>query len=1143
MPEPTSRLKRVSFRVRITFCAVLVFHAGVFLAGCAHKSLPSVDSSEYANFVSAFYTGLAGLQTGEDTRAKEKLTQATQLVPQEPAAWADLALFAARQQDFDKAAQYAETARSLAPENSAIEELLGAIDSTRGKPAEAIAHFRKAVARDGGNVKARYALANEIERQSSATSDSEAQVEFEKILTALPGNISVQLDVARLAAKRGDVATLRRMAALMAAEAADWPVEAKNRLAILVQTANGANPAGAAVQAAFLRNVLIREPAYRRSVDAVRTPAVYVAEPFVRFIKLPAVDSRPAPPDGSLTFTASDIDAGPATWASAVPLDDSGQLRILEADSNAVRIRDGARLEFAGAGTPGRNSVLAADLNYDFKADIVLANSAGLRIYLQQSLTRFDDITPRTKIPVDILKGSYTGAWALDVDLDGDLDIVLGTPHGQPVVLRNNGDNTFAALRPFAGVEGMRAFAAADLDQDGTADVAILDGSGALHILLNQRFGAYREQALPNGVHGPWLAISAADVDGDGRPDLVMLGEDGAVTRMSLNQGPTRIGSARNPTGAPNLLLADFDNNGSIDVLAGDGSLLLSDGAKFSQISLPTGFQITAAADVNLDGRLDLVGVSAAGKPVQLFNRGSKNYNWQTIRVRAAQSAGDQRINAFGIGGEIEIRSGLLTQKQTITSPLLHFGLGERKQTEVARIVWPNGSVQAEFELTPNAAVLAEQRLKGSCPMLFAWDGRQMSFVKDGAPWAPALGLHINAQAVAGIHQTQEWFKVPGEKLVARDGFYDLRVTAELWETFYIDHYSLKVVDHPEGTEIFTDERFAVEGPPLKIFTLSKPQPFASARDNDGKDVSEIVGKVDAAYLDTFGRGRYQGVVRDHWVEMELPEAAPLSGTLYLLGTGWMHPTDATINIAISQNSDPPPQGLSIEVPDAAGRWVTRKSGLGFLAGKGKTMVIDVSHLFLPGAPRKMRLRTNLEIYWDQLAWATGMETAGTRVGDAPLQKADLLYRGFSTMKAANASSPEIPDYNHLQGTSQKWRDLEGYYTRHGDVRELIAKIDDRITIMNAGDELRLRFTALPAPPPGWKRDFVMVGDGWIKDGDYNCVFSSTVLPLPYHAMKAYDRQPTALEQDPAYRLHPADWQNFHTRYVAPDLFRRALWN
>jgi Tfp pilus assembly protein PilF len=1128
--------------------AVAVGISWVLLVSCSRTGLPKVDSKEYAEVVSAFYVGLAGLQTGEDTRAKDKLTLVTQLAPGEPAAWADLALFTARQQDFEKAAQYAEKARSLAPGNSAVESLLGAISSKQGKLPEAIDHFRKAVMLDGGNVKARQSLAAEIERQSTATSDGEAQAELEKILTNLPGNLSVQLDIARLAAKRGDAATLKRVASELDAESKDWPPEARERLTLLEQQ-------GAALQAVFLRNLLVRVPAYRQSLDAVRTPAIFVADPFTRFIKLPTPDSKPAAPDTSLAFTSADSSNVPALWASASALDDSGQVRIVEADSDAVRIRDGARLEFAGPGAPGRNSVLAADLNYDFKSDIVLANAAGVRIYLHQTPSRFEDITSRTKIPPGVLKGNYTGAWAFDIDLDGDLDIILGVDHGDPIVLRNNGDTTFTVIRPFPAINGLVGLASADLDGDGTADIAMVDAAGALHVLMNQRFGVYRELPVPASVRSSNAAVATADVNGDGTTDIVALRQDGAVTRLSLKEGtntwstgqiapagPAPLSAVNNPANA-NLLAADFDNNGSIDILAGDGRLFLGDGRNYSEIKIPTGLRIGAAADLNQDGRLDLIGIDAAGKPVTLLNHGSKNYNWQAIRVRAAKGTGDQRINSFGIGGEIEIRSGLLTQKQIITSPVLHFGLGERTGTEVARIVWPNGSVQAEFELKLNESILAEQRLKGSCPMLFAWDGRQISFVKDGSPWSPALGLHINAQAVAGIQQTEEWFKVPGEKLAPRDGIYDLRVTAELWETFYIDHYSLKVVDHRDGTEIFTDERFAVDAPPLKIFTVTKSQPFAVARDDRGQDVGEIVRDADGTYLDTFGRGRYQGVTRDHWVELELPASAPSTGSLYLLGTGWMHPTDATVNIALSQNSDPAPQGLSIEAPDAAGHWLVRKSGLGFLAGKGKTMVIDLSGVFVPGAPRKLRLRTNLEIYWDQLAWATGVENAATRVYPAPLKKADLRYRGFSVMKAANPSSPETPNYNQLAGTSQKWRDLEGYYTRHGDVRELIEKLDDRITIMNAGDELRLEFEALPAPPPGWKRDFVMVGDGWIKDGDYNSVFSNTVLPLPYHGIKTYDKAASTLEQDPAYRLHPADWQNFHTRYITPQWFRRALWN
>jgi hypothetical protein len=562
----------------------------------------------------------------------------------------------------------------------------------------------------------------------------------------------------------------------------------------------------------------------------------------------------------------------------------------------------------------------------------------------------------------------------------------------------------------------------------------------------------------------------------------------------------------------------------------------------FSAMNSPADVTSASVADINADGRLDIVG-SAAGAPVVLVNRGSKGYRWQVIRTRAANAQGDQRINSFGLGGEVEVRAGLLAQKQIITAPALHFGLGEQPQSDLARIIWPNGLIQAEFELKADQSILAAQRLKGSCPSLFAWDGSRMTFVKDGAPWSPALGLHINAQQVAGIHQTEEWFKLPGRNVTARDGYYDLRITAELWETYYIEHYSLLAVDHPEGTEIYADERFAVPPPPLKVYITAVPRAFLKAVDDSGADVSATVSESDRIYLDSFGRGQYQGVTRDHWVELELPENAPRSGALYLIADGWMHPTDATVNIALGQTSNPPPQGLRIEVPDDDGRWVTVRSGLGFPAGKLKTVVLDISNIFQPGGTRKLRLGTNLEVYWDRLAWAQGRPEAPIRTVRLPLANAELRYRGFSVMNAANASSPEVPDYDNLEATGQKWRDLEGYYTRYGDIRPLLDAVDDRMVIVNAGDEMRFRFTAPPPPPQGWQRDFIMIGDGWIKDGDYNSVFSKTVQPLPYHGLKDYTVRPASLEEEVAYQKHPTDWERFHTRYVAPDFFRRSLWN
>ena len=72
-------------------------------------------------------------------------------------------------------------------------------------------------------------------------------------------------------------------------------------------------------------------------------------------------------------------------------------------------------------------------------------------------------------------------------------------------------------------------------------------------------------------------------------------------------------------------------------------------------------------------------------------------------------------------------------------------------------------------------------------------------------------------------------------------------------------------------------------------------------------------------------------------------------------------------------------------------------------------------------------------------------------------------------------------------------------------------------------------------------RDFVLMGDGWVKDGDFNTTFSRTVLPLPTHRSGSYSRTPSHLEDDPVYKAQRRDFEEYHTRYVSPDDARRAL--
>jgi hypothetical protein len=417
-----------------------------------------------------------------------------------------------------------------------------------------------------------------------------------------------------------------------------------------------------------------------------------------------------------------------------------------------------------------------------------------------------------------------------------------------------------------------------------------------------------------------------------------------------------------------------------------------------------------------------------------------------------------------------------------------------------------------------------------------------MRFLKDVAPMSAPIGAHHDGKTLEPVGQTQQWFKISGDELVPKDGYYDLRLTNEYWETHYTDFYSLMVVDHPPGSHVFVDERVAWPPAPLKVHVTEEPELFARAVDDQGRDVSAVIRSVDANYLGGFGVGQYQGLTRDHWVELELPPNAPRMGSLYLIGDGFINPWDDTITIARSQHENLQPEDLRIEVADAAGNWRTAKDHLGMPAGRLKTVVVDLTGIFRPGDARKIRLRTNMEVYWDRLAWAVGLPPETARTQSVELASAELRYRGFSQITKAGQAAPELADYQTLVRTADQWRSLEGYYTRYGDVKPLLAAIDDRIVIANSGDELRLRFAALPPRGGGWLRDYVFIGDGWIKEGDYNFRLSKTVLPLPYHGMKSYTLPLTALERDKVYQRHSSDWQTFHTRYLSPEPFIRALW-
>jgi len=203
----------------------VVLAAIVAFTSC-HRSprLPNKNSKTYADMVSAFYIGLAALQVGDDVHAESNLSTATQLVPGEPAAWANWGVLALRQRNYDVAAQRLEKARGLAPKNDRIYDLLGILESQRGNSAESIVDLRKAADLNPQNLRATYRLAEETERLGADTGAAEVQQLLQRILSAQPDNLAALLELSRIAAKRGDDTTLKSAVADISARSAGWRV-------------------------------------------------------------------------------------------------------------------------------------------------------------------------------------------------------------------------------------------------------------------------------------------------------------------------------------------------------------------------------------------------------------------------------------------------------------------------------------------------------------------------------------------------------------------------------------------------------------------------------------------------------------------------------------------------------------------------------------------------------------------------------------------------------------------------------------------------------------------------------------------------------------------------------------------------------
>ena len=1125
----------------------------------------------------AQYRGLTELTTGRLPEAEAEFRKVIALAPGEALGYANLGLTYLRAGRYADAEKQLRRARELDPANAEIALMSAKLYSLTGRAAEArqlLEQFSRAAPT---NAHVLFALA-ELDAPGSDTSQTALrryESRLRNVYTVVPTNLAVRLKLADVLARAGQTDSATRLLEDVRRAGPQLPTETRAALDTALQSLRTGKPVPARPALdRFLHLAELTSPyqAALEDVDWLEGPLV--GRPVLSFTPKYLV---------SLRASKQSKTSGPVRFVDATS--DAGLPEIGGAQGGAPSViatgdfdGDGTDDLFTSVWSPQQNKPIAhlyravgghfadvtarsgldlpggaafatfADFDNDGHLDLFVIGAQRAYLLHNDGTGKFRDVT--SKSGISNIAGSTKALFA-DLDHDGDLDLLLIGRNGL-VVYRNNLDGTFTDVSREMGFatsppSGARDAAIGDFDGDGRIDVVVLNAQGHVQLFHNDGNRHFSDATARSGLSANGgSAFAVGDYDNDGFLDIAVVGSEPSLWRNSGSGTFTRDrrSATLSASRATNPLAAeffDYDNDGWLDLIvagsSGAGPFNNDGGGKFTDqtTALPPGVKSGAAIvplDVDGDGDLDVLIADAEGRGVRLLRNDGGNANLSMQLQLVGLRTGSGKNNVFGIGSKVEVRAAELYQTRVVTSRSTHFGLGPHLKADVVRIEWTNGVPQTIYFPGTDQDVTESEMLKGSCAFLYTWDGKRFRFVTD-VMWRSALGMPLgllgSSTAYAPAGASQEYLRIPGDALQPRGGTYTLQLTEELWETAYADQLELIAVDHPDSVDVFTDERFVPPGPvQLRVFHAANAQAPLSAVDDRGNDLLPALRATDDVYANNLTPLQYQGVVQPHDLILDLGAGAGRDSTFLFL-RGWIYPTDASINVALSQQSALAPTMPSLEVRDARGRWKTAIPSIGFPSGKDKTIVVSLAGIF-PTSDHHVRIRTNLQIYWDQVFVARDRAASPVRITRLKPLSADLHVRGYSRVyRKGGRYGPWWFDYDSVR-KDPMWRPIEGSFTRIGDVLPLLGKSDDMYVIMAPGDEVTLKFDAASAGtlPPGWTRDFLLYSDGWIKDSDLNTAFGTTVGPLPFHQIRAYPY--ASGESYPSDSAHQKYLREYNTR-------------
>jgi tetratricopeptide (TPR) repeat protein len=694
----------------------------------------------------------------------------------------------------------------------------------------------------------------------------------------------------------------------------------------------------------------------------------------------------------------------------------------------------------------------------------------------------------------------HTGLAALDIDNDRDIDLVLAAEDTPARVVLNDRlgrfrPQTHDALKLPDRVNGLLI---ADLDQDGQSDVVATNPDGALLAWHNRSArgpdGATSLQFTPRSIAASrWIHALVADPDLDGAVDLIGV----AQTRSSGRGGPSR----------GQIEWARHDGPGHVveplGILNLDGTMPSVDGV--------------ALADLVGDPLPDLVLVEN-GCPSLARNLGN-GHHWLALDLsgRWKFSFDHMRTNPHGLGTRLALQTQGLHVPFEYTTPAgglaqsvapFVLGMRDKPSADLLRLTWPDGVMQAELQVPANQRIaLAEYNRKtGSCPVLFTWNGRRFECIGD---FLGGGGLgYLVEPGVYSQPDRDEGVLIGTNQLVADRGAYRLRVLEPMDEIAYLDQLTLEVIDAPPGVTVVPDERFAPGGnrPSGALLVWRDTILPRRATDLAGHDVTERLLAFDRATVDTFRRLKgWIGYAEEHGIVLDFGDRLSRFGPddrLVLGLAGWVEYPYSQTNYAASTAGVPLRPPVLERLRDD-GVWEVIEADPGYPAGLPRLTTLELTGK-LTGPRCVLRLRTNMECYWDQAFVAVLTNDVEVRATRLPIAQASLGYRGYVREVSPDGRLPLMYDYDAVDPAPLAR--FHGWLTRYGDVLDLLRDDDDRLCLVGPGDELALEFdeTRVPSLPEGWTRRFVLRSIGYCKDADPFTAASDDVGPLPWKNMPPY---------------------------------------